>query len=57
MCHWCPNGPSGAARPGAGGHQESAAGALDGLGKVAAAHLTGAGTAHIDTLNELVHLI
>jgi uncharacterized membrane protein YccC len=31
-----------------------AAGMLDGLGKVAAAHLTGAGVAHIDTLNELV---
>jgi hypothetical protein len=31
-----------------------AAGMLDALGKVAAAHLTGADTAHIDALNELV---
>jgi uncharacterized membrane protein YccC len=31
-----------------------AAGMLDGLGKVAVAHLTGADTAHIDALNELV---
>jgi uncharacterized membrane protein YccC len=31
-----------------------AAGMLDGLGKVAAAHLTGTDTAHIDALNELV---
>ena len=31
-----------------------AAGMLDGLGKVAAAHLTGADAAHIDALNELV---
>jgi uncharacterized membrane protein YccC len=31
------------------------AGALDGLGKLAAAHLTGADIAHIDALNELVH--
>ena len=30
------------------------AGMLDGLGKVAAAHLTGTDTAHIDALNELV---
>jgi uncharacterized membrane protein YccC len=35
--------------------ETGAAGALDGLGKVAAAHLTGADTAHIDALNELVH--
>ena len=34
--------------------EKGAAGMLDGLGKVAAAHLTGANAAHIDQLNELV---
>jgi uncharacterized membrane protein YccC len=34
--------------------ETGAAGVLDGLGKVVAAHLTGADAAHIDALNELV---